>query len=500
MPQVEDIKSLRLATITFVDARTMLADIEFLDDKTSRSGVPLPVPTMYPGGGVIAVPTEGAVVVVGMRAQQVPLVLAYYPYNVFTPGSVFQQVMNMWGMSESLSPGDVYLRARSDSAKCQVCNVISSIEAIQATADPETTLTYCPNCKTPSATVDSDGVVTAVNTQILGATFHMRADGTIFLQSSNLQSPDQGDASRLFKLAIDGRTGDMTLEGVGDLNVDASGDAYLGCRNLTLNASGAIEENATERRYNTASEVLENSLARVIQAADTLKMLAPMISLAATAAGGTGLISHEADNRTASVKLSDILSAGEISLTTVSDEAAGSSGDRTVLIAGDDDELVLGAKSVSGAKEISVQAATTLTLQGLSPANADGSLSESPGSKVALGTNLSAETTGTMLIQSTGDGEIKSLATMKVTGASVLLNNGSLGVARTTDAIQLNAAFTSFLTSLMTWLTNFQTFYNAHGHAALGSPPSTLYAAAAPSPTTPVAGTITGGSSTVKAG
>jgi hypothetical protein len=81
----DQIDKVRVGSIAAVNTAQMTAEVTWLDDKGGRTKVPLSMPMVGPGFGIMAVPTRGTIVAVGMRAMQMPLILAYYPAT--TPSS-----------------------------------------------------------------------------------------------------------------------------------------------------------------------------------------------------------------------------------------------------------------------------------------------------------------------------------------------------------------------------------------------------------------------------
>lgn len=480
---LDQVKNLRLAKITSVDTEDMVVQIEFLEETTSKTRVPIPMPMAYPGGGIYTVPKAGAMVIVGMRSMQTPIILGYYPYNAFSPDSYFSLQRQVFGIPDQLSEGDILMRAASGFAKCAICNVISPTEAWSANVDPNTLAERCPNCNAPAYVNDEQGLIQKLNKLLLGMTMHMRSDGKLFIQGDNLLSRSNGDTQRLLKMIIDGVSGDITISDAGDWSITANGDLFESSKSRTIKVEGQSEEVADTRVVNTNQDVVESMVNKTVTAADTILHVAQTISIRALSA-----MNVKTPTLSEIVEGDHLYSAG--SLVAVVD------GERTFTVGGDDTEEITGSKTVEIGTTLSV------TVVG--------------GSTVAIGGNSVVEITGSETItaggaysiSATGAITITSSAQTSVTGTTVVFNSGVLPVARKTDATLINSAtdpaFITFLSDLQTILTDLQTSYNVHTHisAAPGVPTGPavpLSTATVPTPPTTVDGIIDQGNTTVLA-
>ncbi len=481
---LEQVKNLRLAKITAVDTEDMVVEIEFLEETTGKTRVPIPMPMAYPGGGIYTVPKAGALVLVGLRSMQTPIIIGYYPYNAFSPDSYFALQRQVFGIPDPLSEGDIFMRAASGFAKCSVCNVISPSEAWTTNIDPNTLVERCPNCNVPAYVNDDQGLIQKLNKLLLGMTMHMRSDGKLFIQGDNLLSRANGDTQRLLKMVIDGVSGDITISDAGDWNLTANGDLFESSNNRTISVAGQSEEVADTRVVNTNQDVVENMVNKTVTAADTLLHVAQTISLRALTA-----MNVKTPSLTDIVEGDHLYSAGSL--------VASIDGDRAYDVGGDDSEDIVGSKTITIGTTLSVTVVggSTVAIGGDSTVKITGS-----SSSTVLGT-YSISATGAISITSTG-------GSTSVTGTTVVFNGGVLPVARKTDATLINnatdPAFITFLGDLYTILNDLQGSYNVHTH--ISGVPTTptgpavpLSTATVPTPPTTVDGIIDQGNTTVLA-
>jgi len=479
---LDSVKALRLAKITAVDTVDMVVDIEFLEESSGKTRVPIPMPSAYPGGGIYSVPRKGAVVIVGIRAMQVPIILAYYPFNAFSPDSYYAISKQVFGIPDDLAEGDIFMRPAANAARCVVCGVTSSLTAWESNLDNTTLIERCPNCNIPAYVLDENSQIKTLNKLQLGSTFHMRSDGKIFIQGDNLANSEDGVGSQ-FKIVIDGVTGNVTITDAGDFDLSANGNVSLSGKDIAMSASGTIAQSMTSKTENIDGDRFESAVNRTIQASNTLLATAATLSLRALAD-----MNAEADSRVTTVGKTDTYATGTL-IATVNQN-------RTVTVNGADSETVAGAKTMS------VGTALSLTVGGGVTVAIGGS------ETVTVAGSSLTKVTGTYGVTSTGAMSLISSAQISLTGTSIVLNGGVLPVARKTDATLINAVtdptFMQFLTDLQTILTDIQTVYNLHTHlsALPGNPtgptnaPST---ATVPTPPTSVTGKIDNGNLTVLA-
>lgn len=447
---VDQVKNLRLAKITAVNLDDMVVDIEFLEESSGKTRVPIPMPSVYPGGGVFSVPKKGALVIVGLRSMQVPVILAYYPFNAFSPDSFYAISKQVFGIPDDLSEGDVFIRSASDSSKCIVCGVTSSNSAFEANIDPTELVERCPNCNAPAYVNDENGRIKVLNKKQLGATFHMRSDGQIFIQGDNLASASNGDTERLLKIVINSVTGDITVQDAGDFIVNANGNAALDCKSLTITSNSKIEEGAASRSQQISGDSTESALNRTIQAKDTLSLAGNDISVKALSS-----ITQESAGRSIVIGNTDTYVTGDLNATIQKN--------RVVRVLGDDVETVTMSKSVtvgttltvsvSGGSTVSIGGAEVVSVTGDSTVTVGGdhSFSVVGASSVVVG--------GAYSLQATGAASITSASTTDIAGSIVRFNAGVLAVARVTDTTLSNAAsdgqYWAFIGNLVAFLTTF---------------------------------------------
>lgn len=486
---LEQVKGLRLAKIASVNVDDMVAEIEFLEESTGKTRVPLPMPTAYPGGGIFSVPKKGAMVIVGIRSMQVPIILGYYPFNAFTPDSYFAISRQVFGIPDELSEGDVFMRAASPFAKCAACGVTSALEGFEANLDPNSLIERCPNCSAPAFVNDENGQIAKLNKLLLGMTLHMRADGKLFIQGDNQASRENGDTERLIKIVIDGVTGNMTIADAGDLNVTAQGSVFLGCKKMTVKSDGPIEEVADSRVANIGNDSVENVMNKTIQAANTVLATAQTLSLKAL-----GIMNLGADTRATTVTGDDVLSAGSL--------IASIDADREVQVGANDIEEIILSKTVTIGTTlgVTVKGGSTMDVGIDHKVTVTGALTEKCGSYSMTVTGASSTSvTGAYSVAATGAVTIASSgSTASLAGTSVILNGGTLGVARLTDtALSSTAsdpAFWLFVNNLIAFLTVFSA-----DSAPFTSSKSAAAVAAASAPVS-ITSAINSASATVKAG
>lgn len=491
---LEQVKGLRLAKITSVNVDDMVAEIEFLEESSGKTRVPIPMPMSYPGGGIFSIPKKGAIVLVGIRAMQMPMIISFYPFNVFSPDSNYAIMKQVFGMPDELSEGDVFLRAASQFAKCATCFVISSIAAWEAKLDPTTLVELCPNCEAPAHTVDESGKIASLNKIQLGMTLHMRSDGKLFFQGDNMSDRGEGDTQRLIKGVIDGVTGDVTLTDANDIVVDANGNSSLTCSKATTVALNGIEESSDSRVENVTLDSIENVLNKTIDADDTVLITAETIT-----ARAAGIMDRSSGNLIESVDEDHTYVSGSLS--------AATSGNRTwvvgsVAIPADDFETIYGSTTViiGGSVGETITGGVTMTIGGAQAVTVTGASSTTfSGGRTLVITGASTTTvTGAYSMSATGVVTLSSVAAMNISGATVVLNSGTLGVARLNDTTLSSAAsdpvFWLFYNNLVAFLTTF---------AADSTPFAASQAAAAiavASATASITAKISSASTTVKAG
>lgn len=479
---LDSVKALRLAKITAVDTVDMVVDIEFLEESSGKTRVPIPMPSAYPGGGIYSVPRKGAVVIVGIRAMQVPIILAYYPFNAFSPDSYYAISKQVFGIPDDLAEGDIFMRPAANAARCVICGVTSSLVAWESNLDNTTLIERCPNCNIPAYVLDENSQIKTLNKLQLGSTFHMRSDGKIFIQGDNLANSEDGVGSQ-FKIVIDGVTGNVTISDAGDIDLSANGNVNLSGKDIALSATGTIAQSMTSKTENIDGDRFESAVNRTIQASNTLLATATTLSLRALAD-----MSLEADSRTATVGKTDTYATGTLVATV--------NLNRTVTVKGDDIETVAGSKTMS------VGTALSLTVGGGVTVSIGGS------ETVKIAGSSTTTVTGTHGVTSTGAMSLASSAQMSLNGTTIVLNGGVKAVARKDDATLINnvtdSTFIQFLTDLQTILADIQTVYNLHTHISNvpGNPtgptnaPST---ATVPTPPGTVTGKINAGNNTVLA-
>jgi len=480
---LDQVKNLRLAKITAVDTEDMVVEIEFLEESTGKTRVPIPMPMAYPGGGVWTIPKAGALVLVGLRSMQTPIIIGYYPYNAFSPDSYFALQRQVFGIPDELNEGDILMRTVSGFAKCSICNVITPTEGWTANIDPTTLVERCPNCNSVAYVNDEQGLIQKLNKLLLGMTLHMRSDGKLFLQGDNLLSRANGDTQRLLKIVIDGVSGNVTVADAGDWNVTATGDFFESSKNRTISVAGQSEEVADTRVVNTNQDVVENMVNKTVQAADTLLHTAQTLSLRALSA-----MNVKAATLTEIVDGDHLYSAGSL--------VASIEGDRVLDVGGDD------AEEITGSKTITIGTTLGITVLG-------GSTVSIGGDSVVTVTGAETKTVGgAWSLSATGAVSIVSAAQTSITGTAVVFNGGILPVARKTDATLINnvtdPTFMTFLTDLQVILNDIQASYNVHTHisAIPGNPTGPaipLSTATVPTPPATITGKIDAGNLTVLA-
>lgn len=506
---IEEVKYLRIAQILSVDTVNMMCELNVLDKTATRSTVPLPLPMVYPGGGIIAVPTRGAHVVVGIRAMQMPLILAYYPFNTMAPDSYFQMYKQVYGMPETLQEGEIYIRARSDSAKCVACGVVSLLTAWEANIDTTTGIEQCPanQCNAPASVLDAATGLPlpgSVNKQFMGSTLRMTPQAELFYQADNIMSPEKGDTSRVFKLYINGVTGDVSFINANDISFQSNGNFYVGCQNFTVKADQQITETTQNKNTNTNQTTAANFTDHVMNATSSLTLQAQTLNHMIT-----GFLNETMLNRTVSIAKAVDGSGGADTY-----EAAS----HTVFISGDQNSLgritqiglIDGSTTNAISDELDLYGAEVKNVYGTSTVTIVGASTAAYTSNYGLtvGGNLSQSVTGSWTSTS-ASANLTATGAFNLHGTNLIFNGGTLPTARQTDATVINAAtdptFINFFTLLQTFLTAFVTAFDSHVHtsAAAGSPttPPTVpfVTPTVPAPPTTATGKITGGNTTVLA-
>ena len=429
---IDDVKYLRLATIISVDTVKMVCDL-MLGDKTSpRTGVPIPLPMVYPGGGIFAIPSRGAQVVVGIRAMQMPLILAYYPMNMMAPDSYFQMFKQVYGIPENLQEGEVFIRARGDSAKCLNCDVISLLLEWEANVDPGTTIERCPNCNVAALTMDPTSqlpVAGSLVKQVMGSTLRMTPQAELFYQADNIMSPDKGDTRNIFKLYINGQTGEVSFMNAGDISFQSNGQFYIGCQNFILKSETGISEVAQQRVASVTSgngTDVETTQSKTITALDTLSLNAPAINETAG-----GFLTQKAADR-----VSQIVGDG---LPGIGGTDSYETGSQTVVVSGD----------ASGLGRL-VQIGTS-----------DGKTTSFLFDELDLYGSEIKTIYGTQAVSVVGASSWKVGGILNIAAPVISLNTGKLPVARVSDSAVSTAvsdpAFWAFMNAITTFLAVFQT-------------------------------------------
>jgi len=480
---VDGVQHLRLAKITSVNVEDMVADIEFLEESSGKTRVAIPMPSAYPGGGIWAVPRTGAIVIVGLRSMQMPIILGYYPFNAFAPDSYFSIIRQVYGIPDAINEGDVLMRAASGLAKCTSCGLIFTMEEFAANIDPNTLIERCPQCQTPAFVNDENGQISQLNKVMLGMTMHMRSDGKLFIQGDNTASRENGDTQRLLKIVIDGVTGNITIQDAGDMNIVSQGNVFLGCKRLAVRSDGEIEEMSENRTTNVSQDAVEAVLNKTLTATNTLLYTAQTLSLQAL-----GFMNLTAADRITAISGDDALNATSLTVSL--------SEDRVINVGTTDTENILGSRTISigGSLGETVVGGHTLSVGGDQMITITGSSSATIG--------------GSYTLNAVGAVTITSSAQTSINGSTVVFNGGVLPVARKTDATLIDAAtdatFMTFLTDLQTILTDLQTVYNVHTHISGApttptGPPVPLSTATVPTAPTSVTGKINNGNNTVLA-
>lgn len=503
---IEDVKTLRLAQIIAVDTKNMMATINILDGTSYRTTVPLPLPMVYPGGGIIAVPGRGAHVVVGIRAMQMPLILGYYPYNTMSPDSYFQMFKQMYGFPETFEEGEVFIRARGKSAKCITCGTVSTLDAWQARLQPTTNIELCPNtaCNTPAVNLGPNGLPVdgpngepAYNKQFMGSTLRMTADAQLFYQADNIMSPEKGDTSNIFKFHIDGASGDVTLSDARNIRFLSSGDFYVRCQNYTVKADNSITETTQNKNFNSNDTVSDSVQSHILTATDTIAHVAQ--TLVATVAG---YMSHTVGSRVLQIKNSDSYSAvGQTITVTGSSNGVVTSGPARLTQIGLSDGSTTSTISddleLYGAEIRNVHGSSTVTIVGAATFAASSTYG------LTVGTDYTQNVTGSWTGTS-ASANLTATGAFNLHGLNLIFNNGTLGVARVSDTVLVTATsdpvFINYFTLLKTFLDSFAAIYNLHTHASLGATPLPLMIpATSPDVPTQASGKITTGNTTVLA-
>jgi len=422
---IEEVKYLRLAQILSIDLTNMMCNILILDKTSFRQNVPLPLPMVYPGGGIIAVPTKGAHVVVGIRPMQMPLILAYYPFNTMAPDSYFAMFKQTYGFPEELQEGEILIRARGDSAKCLSCKIISLLTAWEANLDPTTMMEQCPNCKAPAFAMDPTTqlpVAGSINKQILGSTLRMTPQAELIYFADNIMSKEDGDTQGLFELYIDGKTGNVSFANAGNISFDSSGDFFVKCQNYTVKADNSVTETTQNKNFDTAQSLVESCQDRTFNAVNSLNFKASSINESITTT-----LSQNMTDRVLVISGTD------------SYEAASS----TVFIEGDSD---------GNGRLIQIGTATSMASDDL----------ELYGDEIK---NVYGESTVTIVgaasITASSTYSLSATEALSLSGSQTILNNGTLAVARVGDSalstIASDPAFWAFFNSLINFLTVFST-------------------------------------------
>jgi hypothetical protein len=453
---VEQVKHLRLGRIVGVNIDDMVAEIEFLEESSGKTRVPIPMPTAYPGGGIFAVPKAGALVLIGIRSMQMPIIIGYYPNNAYSPDSYFSISQQVFGIPDALAEGDIFMRAAADSAKCLSCGVVSSLTAWASNMDPTTLIERCPNCQTPAYTNDDQNLISQLNKVQLGTTLHIRSDGKIMIQGDNTAARENGDTDRLLKVVIDGVTGNVTVADAGDVNVSASGDIFLSGNKLTIHAAANLELQADTIIKNINNEDVESVLSKTITASDTILLAAETVTIQAAGISNVG-----ADTRITTVVNSDTLDVG--SDLTVSVGTGLSGGDRVFSITGNDtlDITLNRIVTIGGLLGETVTGGATLSIGGAQTVTVTGASSTTIGGARTLAVTGADTTTigGIYSLTATGAASIISSAIMHLTGTNVILNNGTRAVARVNDTAAStaasDAAFWAFYNALIAFLSTF---------------------------------------------
>lgn len=301
----EQADRIRLAVIKAVDTHNLTAEIEWLDDKGGKTKVPLPMPMAGPGYGVFAIPTRGTIVSVGLRAMQMPLILGYYPANIFTPLSYFPQQRNELKLSGELSEGDVLIRSRGNVARCSKCNAVSPLGSWAGNLDPNTGIERCPSCRWPSVTIDpGTGAVKEVFKVQYGSSFHMKASGEVEFHLNNTSDPDKGDTDRLFKITID-TDSNVTITNAKNLYFGVDKACTIDCEDFTVQARNAITEVSTTKNRMVATDDVETHITKTIKAEQSLALGGDTLALS-----GTSLLTQESKIRNATTEQDDIETVG----------------------------------------------------------------------------------------------------------------------------------------------------------------------------------------------
>jgi hypothetical protein len=225
---------------------------------------------------------------------------------------MFKQV---YSIPENFQEGEVFIRARGDSAKCLACNNISLLLAWEANVDPSTTIEKCPSCHVAALTMDPTTqlpVIASLKKQIMGSTLRMTPQAEFSYQADNIMAPEKGDTQNIFKLYINGKTGEVSFMNASKIAFQSSGQFVVGCDKFIVKANTSILESTPSKTLvSTAGDgaLVESCQTRSISALARVSISAPSINETAS-----GIMSLTAADR--QVSLGTLLNPGTDSLET----------------------------------------------------------------------------------------------------------------------------------------------------------------------------------------
>jgi hypothetical protein len=375
--------------------------------------------------------------------------------------------------------------------------VVSPLAAWEANVDPATMIEQCPasNCNAPAVVMDPDTqlpVPGSLKKQILGSTLRMTPQADLLYQADNIMSPDKGDKQNIFKLYIEGKTGNVSFMNAGDINFQSNGTFYVGCQNYTVKADNAITETTQSRNQNVNQTVVESIQDRVFNATNSLLFQAQTLSDKIA-----GTLSQSAASRVLNISGGDSYEANT----------------STVFISGD----ILGNGRLTQIGTAINSVVDDLELYGNEVKNVYGdSTATIVGNVSATIANGNYE-----LLVAKGHVSIAAMAgTLNLSGSQMVLNQWSSGpmgylgqgIARVTDKVLINSAvdpaFISYFNSLTVFLNALVVAFNTHVHnVALPAPlptiptlvPTVPFVSVDPPPPQTATGTIISGNITVLA-
>ena len=231
---------IRIGTVTAVDTDKATVTIDWLDKSGSRTEVPLNMPFLERGWGMMVMPKLYATVVCAMRPYDFPVIIAYLPPNFMHPKNYWTDYKFIANLTPDvpLNSGEIVIRNLIGKAKCDQCKKVYTLAEWAATYTLDKASGYrmeqCPNpdCRTTvngesirtPAVLYYDGRLKAVYKIQMGILIYLQETGKLRIKMNDgLDATDTPDKGSLIDINLD-ELGNFEIKGVKDFSETMSGN------------------------------------------------------------------------------------------------------------------------------------------------------------------------------------------------------------------------------------------------------------------------------------